>query len=567
MGTRKNPAGGTARRAVRPVAGRLALLAGARLAGAAVVLALPAAVAGAADAALAGRADGRTVAGVALLLLAAAGLEAVTEIVAASCGTRATALLRHGLLAGVLARGTAGRELAAGDVTGRLVANTTDAGHLALAGLGIVAGLATSLAGLVMLWFVHPWLAVTLVVSAVPLFVLIRLFVSRMADLFVRYQELQASIAARLTETLAGIRTVRAAGTLEQETARVLEPLPALSAVGTETWERQRSVVWRMQLLVPVVEAAVLTVAGFAVVRGTLPAGQLLAAAGYTVLALGFLNQIDAYAEFARARAGARRVDELLDGPSDTAPSGREPLAAGPGRVQLRKVTVRQGGRTVLDAVDLDLPAGRALALVGPSGAGKSTLARLIGRLAEADEGEVLLDGTPVDRVDPRELRQEIAYAFERPVLLGGTVRDAIAYGCARPEQAAVERAARLAEMDTFVRRLPQGYATPLAGLGLSGGETQRLGLARALARGARVLVLDDATSSLDTVTEMKVSRMLTEDLAGRTRLIIARRPATAAGADHVVWLDDGRVRAVGEHADLWSDPEYRAVFGREEAA
>jgi ATP-binding cassette subfamily B protein len=215
----------------------------------------------------------------------------------------------------------------------------------------------------------------------------------------------------------------------------------------------------------------------------------------------------------------------------------------------------------VLRDVDLVIPGGALVALVGRSGTGKSLLAALPGRLAEPDRGAVLLDGVPVNFLDRRELRRAVGYGFERPVLLGGTIGEAIAFGPDDSGVYFVADAAAAASADAFIRRLPQGYHTPLAQAPMSGGEVQRLGLARAFAHPGRVLVLDDATSSLDTVTEMQVTRALTDKLRGRTRLVVTHRLSTAARADAVAWLDSGRIRAVAPHSVLWMDPEYRAVF------
>jgi ATP-binding cassette subfamily B protein len=231
--------------------------------------------------------------------------------------------------------------------------------------------------------------------------------------------------------------------------------------------------------------------------------------------------------------------------------------------VEFRDVTVRAGGGTVLDRVDLAVPGGTALAIVGRSGAGKSVLAALAARLAEPDSGTVLLDGVPVADLERSEFRRAVQCAFGRPALFGATVGDAICFGDTPPPWGHVLASARAACADSFIRRLPAGYRTPLAQAPLSGGEAQRLGLARAFAHSAsaRVLVLDDATSSLDTVTEMQVSRALTAELAGLTRLIVAHRAGTAHRADLVAWLDQGRLRACGRHVDLWADPGYRSVF------
>ncbi|WP_146057527.1 ATP-binding cassette domain-containing protein, partial [Streptomyces sp. SM12] len=215
----------------------------------------------------------------------------------------------------------------------------------------------------------------------------------------------------------------------------------------------------------------------------------------------------------------------------------------------------------VLRDVRLTVPAGSSLAVVGRSGAGKSTLAAVAGRLLDPDAGDVRLDGVRLADVDPVVLRSEIGYAFGRPALFGPTVADAIAFGTRRPDPGEVRDAAHAAAADPFVRLLPHGYDTPLEDAPMSGGERQRLGLARAFAHPGRLLILDDATSGLDTATERRVQRALDRHSARRTRLIVAHRVATAARADRVAWLEDGAVRAVGPHTRLWRDPEYRAVF------
>jgi ATP-binding cassette, subfamily B, bacterial len=213
-----------------------------------------------------------------------------------------------------------------------------------------------------------------------------------------------------------------------------------------------------------------------------------------------------------------------------------------------------------LRGISLELHRGDFVAVVGPSGAGKSILAALAARLREPDAGAVLLDGVPLAELSHDALRRAVGTAFERPVLVGETIADAIGFGLGRDR---VEAAARATRAHDFVSRLPYGYDTPLVEAPMSGGEKQRLGLARAwFAR--RLLVLDDATSSLDMVTEMQISHALTNGAfpRDRTRLIITHRGATAARADLVVWLENARVRAVGTHEQLWAQPDYRSVFG-----
>ncbi|WP_406281765.1 ABC transporter ATP-binding protein [Embleya sp. NBC_00896] len=537
--------------------------------GSIAALLLPAAVAGSVDAIVRGdSAAGPTVRLVAVLAL---GLLAgvVVEIAGPGLAAELTARLRRGLAAHVVDLGTGARNpFPTGDVTSRLVGSAPDAAGLVPALLGTLGALVTSIGGIVALALIDPWLAVAFLGGLLPGLLVVRLFMTRATDLFTRYQVVQGGIAARLTDALAGARTIRACGTRDREIARVLAPLPELSAAGHGLWRAQRTAVAQVLLLAPLVELAVLAVAGRLLAEGRIPPGQLVAAAGYAALGLGFLEQVEALVGVAHARAGRARAAELLAvapaayGTARTLPPGRGELVFRGVRVQ-----GRDGGRVVLDGIDLTVPAGACVALVGASGSGKSTLAALAGRLREPDEGEVLLDGLAVTRLARGELRRGVAYAFPRPVLVGADIEGALAYGRPGVASETVTRAARMAFADDFVRRLPAGYATRAAGLALSGGEVQRLGLARALVQDARVLVLDDATSGLDTVTEHRIHEAFRANLAGRTRVVVAHRATAAADADLVAWLDAGRIRALGTHAELWSDPAYRAVFAAAESA
>jgi ATP-binding cassette subfamily B protein len=262
------------------------------------------------------------------------------------------------------------------------------------------------------------------------------------------------------------------------------------------------------------------------------------------------------FGRLARARAGANRAGEVLG--TEPMSYGNLRLADGPGELTFQDVTVHSGDAILLDDVTLTLPGGAAVAVVGRSGAGKSVLAAVAARLKDPSGGAVFLDGVPLAELGHAELRSAVGCAFERPVLVGGTVADAVGMG---RDLDSVRSAAHATHVHEFVTRLPLGYNTPLADAPMSGGEAQRLGLARAW-HAQRLLVLDDATSSLDMVTEMQISQTLTGDHGHRTRLIVTHRVATAARSDLVVWLESGRVRAVGPHELLWQDQDYRDVFG-----
>lgn len=547
----------------RPPSGWLGLLLAALAASSATSLLLPAALAAAADRLVSARPAAAPTLAVVGLLAAGVLAEVAAGVASAACTSIATARARRGMLDSVFVLGVSGRaRFGAGDLVSRLVGNCANVGQCPAAIASAAVAAVTSLLAAAALWRIDPWLGATFLAGMVPVLLLVRVFMRRASGLFARYQAIQGQISTRLADALAGIRTIRASGTAEREIKRILVPLAELSATGRQTWQAQRSVVWRLSLAGPMIELVMLAVAGIEVASGRIPAGDLLATAGYTALALGFIDQIDSVSELALARAGARRVGEVHAAAAALPPRGDQQLTTGPGLLELRGVTVRaDGGRTVLDRIWLTVAPGSTVALVGPSGAGKTTLARLVGRLAEPDEGEVLVDGVPVAGVDAMALRREIAYAFERPVLLGDTVYEAVTYAAPETTRERAVRAAELARADTFIRRLPQGYDTPIRGLALSGGEAQRLGLARALTQRSRVLVFDDATSSLDTVTEMQISRALTTALAGRTRLVIAQRASTAQRADLVAWLDKGRLRAIAPHEQLWQEPDYQAVF------
>ena len=498
-----------------------------------------------------------------LLVLGAAG-ESYGGLASTDASTAVTARLRKNLVRHAFALGIPGlRRFESGDLVARVAANATAAGHAVPALGAAVLSFLTTLGGLLALWLLDWRLGAVFLAGAVPAAYLLRRLTRDVTDRYAAYLDRLGAIAARLGDALAGARTIRASGTARREAERVLAPLPELREAGTRTWDAQRSISWQIDAVITVFRLGILAVAGIGVAGGWLSPGGFLAAAMYLTIALGFLDQVDNLITLAEADANTARVAEVLSAaPMPRQPEGAAAPAAGPGRLSFRGVRVRHGDRTVLDGVDLDVPPGTSVAVVGRSGAGKSTLALLAGGLVAPDAGRVSLDGTDLAELPEPVLRREFAYAFDVPVLLGGSVGDAIGYGCPGAAAERLAEAAATAYAADIVDRLPAGYDTPLSAVPLSGGETQRLGLARALVRESRVLVLDDATSSLDTVTEARVAEALTGRLAGRTRLVIAHRAGTAARADLVAWLEDGRVRALAPHRQLWTDePEYRAAF------
>lgn len=488
-------------------------------------------------------------------------LDACETVLGGTVDARTTAWLRRRLTGHVLTVGPrAAARFGPGDLVARLVGNAAQAGTAPTARAALLASLAGPVGGVVALALIDPWLAAVLLAGAPVLALLLRAFARDTRDCVALYQQAQGRIAQALSEAVGGHRTIEAAGTADRETARILRPLPELSDAGHRMWWVQGRAAGRSVAVAPLLQLGVVAVAGVLLARHRLTVGEVLAASRYAVLATGVGVLVAHLAGLARARAATARLDDVL---AEPAPGyGERSLPPGPGRLELRGVTALRGGRPVLDGVDLVVPGGTTLAVVGRSGAGKSLLASVAGRLAEPDAGEVLLDGVPLRELTHEALRRAVGHAFERPALLGGTVEEEIGLALSSPSPDRVREAARTAHADDFVRRLPRGYATAVADAPRSGGESQRLGLARAFAHGGRLLILDDALSSLDTVTEARIAAALVNSGPHTgTRLLIAHRAATAARADAVAWLDGGRVRAVGRHEELWQIRDYRAVF------
>jgi ABC-type multidrug transport system fused ATPase/permease subunit len=313
--------------------------------------------------------------------------------------------------------------------------------------------------------------------------------------------------------------------------------------------------------------AAILFYGGRQVIDGRLTIGEFSAFYAYLLMLLSPMRTLGISLGLAqRATAAGARVYQILDrAPRVTSKADAPPLPAGSGRVEFRDVTLEYEGaaRAALRDVDLDVPAGTTVALVGATGSGKTTLVQLIPRLYDVTEGAVLVDGADVRDVDVASLRAEIAVVNDDPFLFSATVAENIAYARADATREEIELAARRAQAHDFIARLPAGYDTRVGerGLTLSGGQRQRVAIARALLADPRILILDDATSSVDASTEQEIKQALREVMAGRTTLVIAHRLSTISLADTIVVLEDGAVIAAGDHDELLERSElYREI-------
>ncbi|HLM50110.1 MAG TPA: ABC transporter ATP-binding protein, partial [Solirubrobacteraceae bacterium] len=303
--------------------------------------------------------------------------------------------------------------------------------------------------------------------------------------------------------------------------------------------------------------AAILLFGGLRVIDGQMTIGVFSAFYTYLLILISPMRTLGMALGMAqRATASGARIFELLDrAPSMPVPAGAPPLPAGDGRVELRDVTLRYEGTSTpaLRDVSLVVDGGSTVALVGATASGKTSLVALVPRLYDPTEGAVLVDGADVRTVDPASLRQHIALVTDDPFLFSATVQENIAYARPQASRAEVAEAARRAQAASFVDELPDGYDTVIGerGLTLSGGQRQRIAIARALLADPRILILDDATSSVDASTEQEIKDALREVMRGRTTFVIAHRLSTIALADDVVVLEHGEVAARGDHDEL----------------
>jgi ATP-binding cassette subfamily B protein len=396
-------------------------------------------------------------------------------------------------------------------------------------------------------------------------------FSSRIHPVSLELQQELAGVATVVGETVTGIRVIKGFGA---------EPIQAERMAGrtTRVYDRAMRAARIRAGFMPVLDflpalglVAVLWYGGHQVLAGHLTIGELVAFNTYVLMLIWPLRMTGMLiAQAQRAVAAAQRVDEILATEPEIVdrPEARR-LPAGGGEVRFEGVRfgyLAGASRPVLDRLDLVIAPGEAVALVGPTGCGKTTVARLIPRFYDVDEGAVLLDGVDVRELHLQELRHAVGIVFEDTFLFGDSVRANIAFADPDAPQSRVEAAARLAGAHDFIVQLPKGYNTLLGerGFSLSGGQRQRIALARAILADPRVLILDDATSSVDPTKEHEIRGAMAEVMAGRTTIVIAHRPATIALADRVILLDEGRIVAEGTHDQLLAENErYRHVLAQ----
>jgi len=419
---------------------------------------------------------------------------------------------------------------------------------------------------------IEPWLALIALTPA-PFVVYTAARYNRVSrPALQEVQQRLAELTAEAEENVSGVRIVKAFAREEHQLRRFRRAVSRVFSQSIYTTKLQAFFSPLIGLLPQLGIALVLLVGGRQVIAGNLSLGNFTAFYTYMVMLAAPMRMLGIAMGMAqRAIASGNRLFEILDRePRIESPPGAAPLPAGDGRVRMEGVTLRYDGAgggapdfdhtgvgskslAALSGLDLEVEAGRTVALVGPSGSGKTSLVALIARLYDPSEGRVLVDGADVRSIDVGSLRSEVAFVADDSFLFSATVAENIAYARPGAHREEIQAAARRAQADKFIRDLPGGYDTVVGerGLTLSGGQRQRVAIARALLADPRVLILDDATSSVDATTEAAIKEGLREAMTGRTTFIIAHRLSTVSLADEVVVMDAGTIVDRGTHEEL----------------
>lgn len=430
----------------------------------------------------------------------------------------------------------------------------------------IQSALTILLSAIAMTWL-NPKLAL-LSLAPVPVVIAVsRAYGRRSRPALQEVQQRIAELTAETEENITGVRVVKAFAAEERQYERFQHSVSRVFDQAMVSTRLQAAFNPLIAFLPNLGLAAILLIGGRDVIHGDLSIGAFAAFYTYLLMLIGPMRTLGIMLGSAqRATASGARIFEILDRePGLQSPPDAPPPPEGGGRISFHGVSLRREGasRLALDSIDLEITAGSTVALVGPSGSGKSTLASLVPRLYDPDEGTVLLDGADVRSLDLFALRSSIAIVGDDPFLFSATVHANIAYGRPDASREDVIAAARTAQADKFIERLPDGYDTKVGerGLTLSGGQRQRIAIARAVIANPRVLILDDATSSVDASTEREIKSALRSVMEGRTTIVIAHRLSTIALADEIVVLESGRLLDRGTHTELLARSDlYRTI-------
>ncbi|MCY7301703.1 MAG: ABC transporter ATP-binding protein/permease [Thermoleophilia bacterium] len=415
--------------------------------------------------------------------------------------------------------------------------------------------------------FFYEWKLALIALAITPVLIGVAYRYSHVSHPVLRdVQQKLGEVATVSEESIVGVHIVKSFAQEEQVERRFRRASDDVFEASVRA-NTQRSLYVPLLAFLPMLaQAGVLLAAGHYVVQGDLTIGGFFAFNLLLMMLVMPLRMLGMWVGQAqRATASGERFFEVIDEPEEISdlPDAAE-LPEGPGRIVFSGVAFGYDPkRPVLEGIDLEIEAGSTIALIGASGSGKTTLASLVPRFYDTQEGSVAIDGIDVRGVTRRSLRREVGVISQDPFLFSASVRDNIAFGVPDVLPGLVEAAARAAQAHTFIEELPKGYDTVIGerGVTLSGGQRQRLAIARALVIDPRILILDDATASVDATTESLIRAGLTEAMRGRTTIVIAHRLSTIALADTIVVLEHGRIVAQGNRSEvLERSPIFREI-------
>ncbi|MCM6764293.1 ABC transporter ATP-binding protein/permease [Rathayibacter sp. ZW T2_19] len=509
------------------------------------------------------------------ILLGLVGLRAITAylstIAFALVGSRVATSLRARVFAHVQALSLRYHTVSsAGDTVQRLVGDIGRLQEVAVtAGLPLVGNVITLVVLTVVMLWLDPLLTLVVVGAAIVYLVSSRRSSSSITSASRSTRKGEGALADTAQQTLGAIRVVQAYG-LEKEVGGAFDRGNATALhQGVKARRLAAALERRTDVIVGVATALVLTGGGWRVLEGQMTPGDLVVFTMYLKIAMRPLKDLAKYTgRIARAAASGERVADLLDEEIEVRDRpGARPLVTTAGAVSFEAIGVDDGyGRPLFTDLSLRIGGGENVCLLGASGAGKSTLASLLVRASDPRRGRIALDGTDLRDATLSSLRASISLLLQDSVLFATSVRENIRYGRLDATDAEVEEAARRANASDFVEALPDGFETVLGERGgtLSGGQRQRIAIARALLRDAPVVVLDEATTGLDPEARAQVAQSLAELTRGRTTISITHDPAAIAGADRLLWLEDGRIVEDGTPEELLgSDSRVAAWFRR----